>query len=414
MPDMTRFSPRIRYAGLAAACVVLAGLGPVSTADAKRHVGFGTLGVNLAPEASSTLSAAQMDTQLQNMALAGVESVRTDFSWQRANPKKGVYNWKVTDKLVHATATAGIDLLPVVQFTPRWASSRPNAKFNAQYAPKSYSYYGTFLKAAIHRYGPNGTYWSSNKSVPKRPLRYWGLWNEPSQPFPWQTRPWAKNYVKLLKAGYKAVHAADHGAKVLTASLSGHGAIKGSPSEQTPKPVWGDVADLYKAGGKKYFDIVSVNFYTNAGGISVGTSVAREFLGAKFVRAEMNKRGDKKKPIWLTEVTWLSSRGKVPASNYSGKSPFEPVPTTSAGQAARLDSFYRKLGSGKGTYGVKRAFWFTWGSPYTSHTRGFDYAGLNSWVVGGPFKPKPLLDAYRSVARSLEGCKKTTSARRCG
>lgn len=412
MSRLTIPASRMRSFALAVCCVALAGLVPAASANAKRRVSFGTFGVNVAPQLLS-LSPAQLDAQFASMARAGVETARINFSWEAANPRPGVYSWDVTDKVVHAAAKSGIDLLPVVEFTPKWASSRPNDTFFAQFEPKSDATFGTFFKAAIRRYGPRGSYWRANRRVAKRPLRYWGIWNEPSQPFPWQTRPWQRSYVRLLKAAYRAIHKADHGAKVVSASLSGHGPIKGSPSEQFGVPVWGDVKDLYKAGGRRYFDILSINFYTNGGGISVGQSISREFLGAKYVRDEMRRHGDRRKPIWLTEVTWLAAQGKVPRSNYSGSNAFEPVPTTFGGQAARMRALYRKIASRKGASGVSRAFWFTWATSYKSHSSGYEYTGLNSWNGKDVFRPVRLLGVYRGAARSLEGCRKSSSARHC-
>jgi hypothetical protein len=42
----------------------------------------------------------------------------------------------------------------------------------------------------------------------------------------------------------------------------------------------------------------------------------------------------------------------------------------------------------------------------------FNFSGLNRFR-GGAFRPMPVLKAYRSVARELQGCRKGANARRC-
>ena len=58
-------------------------------------------------------------------------------------------------------------------------------------------------------------------------------------------------------------------------------------------------------------------------------------------------------------------------------------------------------------------FWFTWLSPPLGSDQPFDYSGLRR-QSGSGIVSKPALSAWRSTARSLEGCAKTSSATRCG
>jgi Beta-galactosidase len=379
----------------------------------RRTVAFGAMGMALSPDVAIAggASNAQIDAQVASMARNGVESVRREFSWEGANPARGVYDWSQTDLLMHAIASHGLDFLPVVMYTPHWASSQPGRHFYARYAPKNPNVLGTFMRAAVKRYGTRGTYWKQHPRTPYQPVVNWEIWNEPSQPYPWLTRPWQRSYIKVLKSGYRAIHKADRRAKVVLASLSGSAA----------GGAWDDLHDVYAAGAKRYFDIVALNFYTNGDAdpdgarISAKTSVNREFLGIQFMRDVMRRNHDTRKPLWLTEFTWLAAKGKVPSSNYSGANAFEPVPTTEKGQAARLKEFFRRFPAARKRYGLVRAYWETWATRYNYDARGvgFDYSGMNSWIAGKPFTPKPLLGTFRGIARRLEGCRKTSNAHRC-
>jgi hypothetical protein len=44
----------------------------------------------------------------------------------------------------------------------------------------------------------------------------------------------------------------------------------------------------------------------------------------------------------------------------------------------------------------------------------FQFSGLTSWRPGRAFKPLPVLTSYTRATRKLEGCRKSSNARRCG
>lgn len=59
------------------------------------------------------------DAQFGQMAQAGVESVRTVFSWADAQPTAGgAVDFSRTDQVVALAAVHGMSLLPVVIYTP--------------------------------------------------------------------------------------------------------------------------------------------------------------------------------------------------------------------------------------------------------------------------------------------------------
>ena len=165
------------------------------------------------------------------------------------------------------------------------------------------------------RYGPKGTFWAANPGTPKVPIRKWQVWNEQMAPWYWVPRPWAPTYVKLLKASYKAIHKADRKAKVIAGSLMSYGNYH----------QWDGVRDMYKRGGKRYFDEIALHPFTNDKSARVTANQTLEIV--KRVRKVMSRNHDKRKPIEVTEMTWAAAKGIVPGNALFG------METTAKGQA---------------------------------------------------------------------------------
>ena len=65
--------------------------------------------------------------------------------------------------------------------------------------------YAQYVTALIQRYGPKGTFWTANPTVPKDPITEWEIWNEEDLVGSWNTSPFASSYVGLLRVAYPAV-----------------------------------------------------------------------------------------------------------------------------------------------------------------------------------------------------------------
>jgi hypothetical protein len=235
--------------------------------------------------------------------------------------------------------------------------------------------------------------------VPRAPIRQWQIWNEQMAPWFWSQRPWGPSYTRLLKAAYGAIHRADHRATVVAGSFV---AISGYSQ-------WHGIRDLYRAGAKRYFDVIAVHPFTNVPN-SVRYSVDQVVEIVRRVRAEMRKRGDGRKPIILTELTWPAAVGKVPKRRLLG------LETTPRGQLARLKAAYPRLAGVRRALGITQAYWYTWASQYDANSSlsdvSYRYAGLVRWRAN-VFSPMPILRTYTNLARKYEGCRKSANARRC-
>jgi hypothetical protein len=384
-----------------AALLVCAVASPAEAA--KRKVPFGFFGTVFSATQGDNMNDLQLDVQMANMAKAGVEQVRYTVPWQTAEPKKGRYELGSFDRIVAAAARHRLEVLPIVVLTPRWASSKPRSRNYQLYAPKKNSAYANFLKVLIRRYGPKGSFWKTS-GTPKTPIRNWQIWNEPAADFFWATRPWQPSYTRLLKAAYKAVHKADHGATVLLGGLAG-------VSSGTP---WQQLRQLYRAGAKRYFDAVPAHFFSSAPSVKITTQQTLSIVS--LLRKEMRRAHDRrKKKIWFTELTWTAAQGKIPKKDQLG---FE---TTAKGQAARLRAVFSRLAKRRKRLGIGGVLWYNWASEYVSHfvsggpgSLTFQYAGLNKVSNGISIRPLPLLGTYTQTVSRFEGCRKSTDARRCG
>jgi Beta-galactosidase len=384
---------------LALVLVALAAIAVVAPAAsaAHRRVPRGFFGVVLDPTLPDNATPAQVDSQMALMASSGVESVRTDFDWSAAEPSQGRYVWGPLDELVGSAARHGLQLLPIIEFTPRWASSHPSSAW-VFYSPTNVNTFASFAATLVGRYGPNGSFWRANPGIPRHPIKAWQVWNEPEgTQYDWRSTPWPRTYTALLKAAYRAIHRGDHSATVLTGAMVGLNTTTLTP--------WAETSDLYRQGAGRYFDVLAVNAFTNAP--SVNASVSRSIDIVQRVRAVMNRHHAARKPIWVTELTWTAAKGKIPRSEYAG---FE---TTGTGQAQRLASYYTRIATHP-SLGIQRAFWYTWVSPYVDQSLfgnppTFQYSGLVKWQPGQPFVPLPVLSTYARVAARFEGCRHSTT-----
>jgi polysaccharide biosynthesis protein PslG len=395
---------RYRLALLAAlALLMTAGLAGSAEA-AKRKVPFGFFGVVMPPEmyvSNTGVSDAALDQQMALMASSGVETVRVTYDWgYNLEPAPGVYRLAALDRMVAAAARHRIQTLVNVTSTPSWLSGRPNDPEHWRYPPTSTAPFAELMRRLVQRYGPGGSLWIENPTLPRVPVRQWQVWNEQTAPWHWRKRPWAPGYTQLLKASYLAIKGLDRGAKVIAGSLV---------ASSAKYPPWNGMRDLYRAGAKRWFDQVAVHPFTN-NKRSVGLTTTQLLEIVRRVRAQMKRHRDGRKQLLVTEMTWPASVGRVPRQAQFG------IETTPAGQAARLRAAYSRLAAARRKLRIGQVYWYTWATQYDRQgslsVMTFRYAGLTRWR-GGTFTPLPILRTYARTAARYEGCRKTADARRC-
>ncbi|HEV2404951.1 MAG TPA: endo-1,4-beta-xylanase, partial [Ktedonobacterales bacterium] len=116
----------------------------------------------------------------------GVSVVRIEFPWALIEPGNGVYDWSRADAIVNAANAHGIQLQPIIVYTPKWINSDPTQ-------PPTASEFSSFVSALVGRYHNS--------------IHYWEMWNEPNLVNYWAASE--QSYVSnILVPGYAATKAA--------------------------------------------------------------------------------------------------------------------------------------------------------------------------------------------------------------
>jgi hypothetical protein len=392
----------IRIAVVLAACA-LAGVAAPAAAARERQVPPRFLGTvadgPLFDDAALAAARTSLGRELDLMVAAGVESVRLSFYWAPMQPYRtwdqvpaggdrgrfrdadGVpTDFRATDRIVELAARRGLALLPVVLRAPDWA-----ARFPGEWAspPAEARTYAAFVGALAERYGRRGSFWRERPRLRRLPLTEWQLWNEPTMQSFWLTQPFASDYVPLLRATRRALRQADPRARIVLAGLVYES--------------WDALEQVYRAGGRRWFDALALHPFTRR-----PDDVLRIIERNRTVMARHRDGG---KPIYLSELSWPSSRGRIPV-RYGYE-------TDERGQARRLTAALRLLAANRRRLGLRRIYWYTWITRETHPDYPFDYAGLRR-LHPARVRSKPALRAYRRAALRLEGCAaKRGSAGRC-
>lgn len=239
-----------------------------------------SVGDNLA-----SLSDAELENALTGMDNLGVKWIRFDMAWdlvQRNDANH--YDWSRYDRMIAAANRHGLNMLPILAYTPTWARQQACAA-DFQCAPADPNKFAAFAHEAAIRYAPLG-------------IKTWEIWNEPNINAFWLPSPNATAYTDLLKASYTAIKNADPQAKVISGGLS--------PAENTP----GHIAPrdfltaMYLSGAKNYLDAVGYHPYSFPalpGSIFSWSGWSQMSDLNPSMRSIMIANGDGDKQIWATE-----------------------------------------------------------------------------------------------------------------
>jgi Beta-galactosidase len=309
-----------------------------------------------------------LDAESAAMRAAGVGTERMEISWDLVEPQKGQYDFTLPDRKVLAAARAGIDVLALIVRSPAWAAQHPAQPFSP---PRDPADYAAFATALVARYGPNGQLWREHPEVAPRPVRTWQVWNEPNIALYWTKQPFMRGYARLLNIAYAAIKQADPKATVVMAGLANFS--------------WRDLRRLFERGGTNLrFDVAAVHPFSG-----------RPSNSLKIValnRQVLDRHGASGKPIWLTELTWSSAKGRKRKLTKNWE-------TTEAGQAERLRTAYGLFVRDRKALKLKRIYWYTWVTVDRDSPNSFDYSGLRTARPDGTVVDKPAARAFRAVVR---------------
>ncbi|HEX2916404.1 MAG TPA: cellulase family glycosylhydrolase [Chloroflexia bacterium] len=237
---------------------------------------------------------------MQMINQAGIKSIKQLFAWNEIEFKKGYFyddknkksSWQKYDEIVDLASKYGIRVVARIDQTPAWANpagNKPNGR------PANFQDYADFLKAFVQHY--------------KGKVQYIQVWNEPNLEREWipgqPVQP--TQYVDMLKTAYTSIKAADPAVKVMAAPL----AITLEETVNLSELTYLD--RMYKAGAKKYFDIMPANAY----GLEHTPEDAPDPSKLNFRRVEllhnvMVKNDDASKAVWFNEFGWNASPLSIP------------------------------------------------------------------------------------------------------
>jgi polysaccharide biosynthesis protein PslG len=309
-----------------------------------------------------------LDAESAAMRRDGVATERMEVAWDLVEPQKGQYDFGLTDRKVLAAARAGIDVLALIVRTPAWAAKQDSSVFSP---PRDPADYAAFAKVLVARYGPNGELWRAHPEVSPRPVGAWQVWNEPNIAVYWTEQPFMRGYARLLSAAYQAIKQADPKATVVMAGLANFS--------------WRDLSRLFRKGATKLrFDVAAVHPFSGRPANSVKIVALN--------RAVLDRNGARAKPIWLTELTWSSAKGKKKKLTQNWE-------TTEAGQAQKLLQAYRLFVRARHALRLQRIYWYTWVTTDRNSPNSFDYSGLRTQRADGSVVDKPAAKAFREAVR---------------
>lgn len=235
---------------------------------------------------------------LQMIKDAGIGWIKQEFPWNEIEFKKGYFfddkwgknSWEKYDNIVALAEKYNLQIIARIDRAPDWA--RPSGS-NAGAPPTDYQDYADFVKAFVDHY--------------KGRIRYLQIWNEPNLHDEWLegTPVDPARYTDMLKSAYEAAKAADPTIVILSAPMAM--TTENDPGRRNLNELI-YIDEMYQAGAKDYFDIMSANGY----GLEYAPDAPADpnvlnFQRVSLIHDIMKKYGDDGKAVWLNEYGWNAS-----------------------------------------------------------------------------------------------------------
>lgn len=251
---------------------------PSMTVNPNEKIGI-SVGDNFA-----NLSDQDLDSSMADIASLGVGWVRFDMAWDLAQPTgPASTDWSRFDRIVAAANRHGLQLVPILAYTPAWA--RPSGCSSWQCGPADPNQFAAYAAAAASHYSSMG-------------IHTWEIWNEPNIDAFWLPAPDPAAYTRLLQASYTAIKASDPQAIVISGGLS--------PADNTA----GHIAPrdfltaMYQDGARNYFDALSYHPFSYPvlpDDVTAWSSWSQMSDLDPSIRSIMVANGDGNKQVWATE-----------------------------------------------------------------------------------------------------------------
>ena len=381
MPVEVRFNTLPSYAGHSVSFTLLTPssnlTGPLNSRDPEF---FGLSGVQLL-----WLNPEQQETDISLAVAAGAKAINLDFDWRKIEPTPDQFDWEETDRIFYLAKKYNIRIVPILMYTPLWASSAPYAPLDYFHSPPvNINDYRGFVYAVVNRYKPH--------QVNDYGIRDWVIWNEPninsSLQAPLPGNFWTgsfEQYIQILQVGYEGAHAADPGCNVL------NGALADIYWEEGKADLLTAVNRLYdpdgdgdtKDGGRPYFDILNIHLYQT--GVPEN-SWYKERL--ETIIRIMERFGDENKPIWITETGFGSAINQDLESYYLS----EEEQANSVQMVYDVTATYQQ---------VERVFWWNLRDYYHDESATNINMEAHYGLIRANYNPKLAYFAYKQITGNL-------------
>ncbi len=286
----------------------------------------------------------------QRLKRGGVDSIRTPIGWSavQASPG-GPIDWTGVDTVVRGAATAGLEVLPFLSGAPSWAVAVDRRFGSPVTLPVKTglqrSGWTSFVRQAILRYGPGGSFWAENPGLPEQPIRTWQIWNEENFKY-FVARPNPADYGKLVKLSYAAIKGVDPGAQIILGGMFAT-PIEATFKKQPPQAYFAAdfLEQMYRTtpGIKTKFSAIALHPYT--GSYKNLTEKVEE------VRTVLRENHDAAKSLWITEFGWSSGPPSSDGSNSFAKGP--------RGQVTQLKGALSLFEHNQAKWRLQRIYWFS-------------------------------------------------------
>jgi polysaccharide biosynthesis protein PslG len=221
------------------------------------------------------------------IAATGARWVRVDMPWawvEEHGPtiRNGHGAWGSIDPIVSSATRHGLKLIPILGFTPKWASDSGELWAYPDSRP-----FEDFFSAALRRY-------------PQIPA--WELWNEPN--FERFSKPWPDpaRFVEFLRAARHARDSVGSTAKLISGGIA--------PGGEIDMVSWINQVGL--RGGLTYIDGLGVHPYSPADPDDPASSI----MQLQAIHEQLAELGRPDLPLYLTEYgapTTTVANGYAPA-----------------------------------------------------------------------------------------------------
>lgn len=308
----------------------------------------------------------------REMSYLGIDTYRIslDWRWIQKSPQSSL-DWSGFDYVIRTTASWGIRVLPAFHSTAEGFGSDWRELPTATVLQRSG--WRRFVEGAVRRYGPEGSFWRANPSVPRMPIDTWQIWNEANDH--WFTQPVdPRRYTALLRQSAEAIRSVDPQAKIMASSFFGPSGDR--PGQSLSPETF--LQDMHSAGADPYYDFISFHPYSTS---------SEEMIGRinRFVRFY---RGFVDKPLWITEIGWQSDHNTAFGVGDASL------------QARELQEAYGYLLRHHRRLRIQMVSWFAWKDAPPSIETCLACYGSGLFYSGDGFSRKPAWYELREIIRS--------------